>query len=95
LVQQYGKKWKIVSELLPGRSPISSKNRFTRFLENKDGKNLVIPKENKCRTARLILPDDFDYTNNVNNQINTDFVNLFEQIFPNESDSFEHVFFDF
>jgi hypothetical protein len=95
LVQQYGKKWMIISELLPGRSPISTKNRFTRFLENEGDKDFVIPKENKCRTARLALPDDFDCTNNVNDLKNANLIHLFEQIFSNESDSSERIFFDF
>lgn len=65
LVEKYGNKWRIISEHLPGRSPNSIKNRFGKWLLQDADKDINLLKGNKCRTAKIVLPPDFDEKKNL------------------------------
>jgi hypothetical protein len=95
LVETYGNKWKIISGILSGRSPISIKKRFVNFLSKNVDSEKNITRVNICRIARLVLPPDFDEKKNLEFPIHKDIGNLFEEVFQNEFNALDFVFDDF
>jgi hypothetical protein len=67
LVDKYGHKWRIISQYLPGRSPISAKNRFVKYLFKRIDKNMKLTKGNDHRTARLVFQPNLKKQNTLTN----------------------------
>jgi hypothetical protein len=95
LVEKYGKKWTIISEHLPGRSPVSLKSRFAKCVKNKIDQIIYFPTEQKSRIARLVLPSDFEEKKSMEFPTHPEIENLFEQVFRNEFNAFNFAFDDF
>jgi hypothetical protein len=92
LAGKYGNKWKIISRHLPGRSPISIKNRFVKCLSKNADKEINLSNVNKSRTARLVLSPDFDEKKNLEFPIHKEFEILFGEVFQNEFNAFDFAF---
>jgi hypothetical protein len=83
LVGKYGRNWLKISKYILGKKPDSIKKRFHQILSNQNGKEIFQSKRNKRRTARLVLPPNFEEDQLLDIKFDMKFMDLDDKIIEN------------